>query len=129
MKLFLIMIAFITLTILGFAITPADVVRLSKLEAPQALDLRNTDPIVFNSSAFSNANVTTGRLDSTTPSIPQNDVGTLDSQLSFLQKDSPISSAEQDSPFQEVKQQIIHGSSTQTNSSASQNKTLTNQST
>jgi hypothetical protein len=119
-----IVVALITLTILGFAQNPADVVRLSKLGGPQVLDLRNTDPIVFNSSAFSNNNPNPGHYRSVGSSIPQNDVGVLDSDVSFLKKDIPAVNAEQDSYFQNVKQKIIHGSSNQTN--ASQNKTLTN---
>lgn len=76
--------ALITLTILGFAQTPADVVRQSKIAEPQALDLRNTDPSVFNTTAFSNQNANAGRLHSSTPSIPQNEVGILDSSRAFL---------------------------------------------
>ena len=80
----LIICALITLTILGFAQTPGDVVRLSKIAQPQALDLRNTDPAVFNSSAFSNQNTNQGRLNSSNSTISQNEVGIPYSDLAFL---------------------------------------------
>ncbi len=79
-----IIIALMALTILGFAQTPGDIVRQSKIAEPQVLDLRNTDPSVFNTTAFSNQIENTGRLNSSTPSIPQNAVGILDSSLAFL---------------------------------------------
>ena len=80
----LIICALITLTILGFAQTPGDVVRLSKMAQPQALDLRNTDPAVFNSSAFSNQNTNQGHLNSSDSIIPQNEVGIPLTDLAFL---------------------------------------------
>lgn len=72
------------LMMLSHAETPADVVRESKIAGPQVLDLSNTDPSVFNASAFKNQIVGTGRLNSTVKSFPQNDVGILDSTLSVL---------------------------------------------
>ena len=80
----LIICALITLTILGFAQTPGDVVRLSKIAQPQALDLRNTDPAVFNSSAFFNQNTNQGPMNSSDSIIPQNENGVPYSDLSFL---------------------------------------------
>lgn len=80
----LIICALMTLTILGFAQTPGDVVRMSKIAEPQALDLRNTDPVVFNSTAFSNQNPSYGRLNASNLSIAQNDVGIPLSSLEFL---------------------------------------------
>jgi len=80
----LIICALITLTILGFAQTPADVVRQSKIAEPHVLDLRNTDPGVFNSSAFSNQNTNAGIMNSSASIIPQNEVGVPLSDLSFL---------------------------------------------
>ena len=80
----LIICALMTLTILGFAQTPGDVVRLSKIAEPQVLDLRNTDPVVFNSTAFSNQNTSQGRLNFLDSAIPQNEVGIPLSDLEFL---------------------------------------------
>ncbi len=80
----LIICVLMTLTILGFAQTPADIVRQNKIAEPQALDLRNTDPSVFNSTAFSNQNENAGRLNSSVSLIPQNEVGIPLSSLSFL---------------------------------------------
>jgi hypothetical protein len=80
----IIICAFITLTILGFAQTPGDVVRLSKIAQPQVLDLSNTDPEVFNSTAFTNQNTNQGRLNSSDSAIPQNEVGVPLSNLEFL---------------------------------------------
>lgn len=72
------------LAALCWAQTPADVVRQSKIAGPQVLDLSNTDPSVFNTSAFENKVEAKGRLNSTAKLIPQNDVGVLDSTLSVL---------------------------------------------
>ena len=80
----LIICALMTLTILGFAQTPGDVVRLSKIAEPQALDLRNTDPVVFNSTAFSNQNTNYGRMNASNLTIAQNEVGIPLSSLEFL---------------------------------------------
>lgn len=74
----------VVLTTLCWAQTPADVVRLSKMESPQVLDLSNTDSSVFNSSAFDNNFEPKGRLNSTSRLIPQNEEGILRSTLSVL---------------------------------------------
>jgi hypothetical protein len=79
-----IIIALTVLTVLGFAQTPGDIVRLSKIAQPQVLDLSNTDPSVFNTTAFSNQIEGAGRLNSSARPIPQNEVGILDSSLTFL---------------------------------------------
>jgi len=127
MKLILIIFALITLTILSSAITPADVVRQNKVGGPLALDLRNTNPAVFNSTAFSNQNPNPGHLNSSATIIPQNEVGVTNSDISFLTQEISAPVAEPDFGTQVAKQnKIIHGSSSQAN--ASQNKTLTNQS-
>ncbi len=112
MKLLLIIIAFVTLTILSFAITPADVVRQSKVGGPIALDLRNTNPAVFNSTAFSNQNPNPGHLNSSASNIPQNEVGVTNSDLSFLGQEISAPVAEPDFSKQVVKQGIIHGNNT-----------------
>jgi|GEM_PF-1435867 len=72
------------LTTLCWAQTPADVVRLSKINGPQMLDLSNTDSSVFNASAFDNKFEAKGRLNSTSILIPQNEEGILKSTLSVL---------------------------------------------
>ena len=74
----------VVLTTLCWAETPADVVRLSKMDGPQALDLSNTDSSVFNASAFDNKFEAKGRLNTTSILIPQNAEGTLKSTLSVL---------------------------------------------
>jgi hypothetical protein len=79
-------LAIIGLTMLSYAQTPADIVRNSKMTTPAALDLRNTDPSVFNSSAFSNSDVFVEHYNST-PKTDQNDVGIPNSTLSFLQSE------------------------------------------
>jgi hypothetical protein len=84
MKLILIIFALITLTILSSAITPADVVRQNKMGGPLALDLRNTNPAVFNTTAFANQNPNPGHYKSSNASIAQSDVGIPNSDTSFL---------------------------------------------
>jgi hypothetical protein len=79
-----VVIALMALTILGFAQTPGDIVRQSKIVQPQVLDLSNTDPSVFNTTAFENQLEGVGRLNASLPTIPQNDVGILYSSLAFL---------------------------------------------
>lgn len=74
----------VLLTTLCWAETPADVVRLSKMDGPQALDLSNTDSSVFNASAFDNKFEAKGRLNTTSILIPQNAEGVLNSTLSVL---------------------------------------------
>ncbi len=125
MKLILIIFALITLTVLSSAITPADVVRQSKVSGPLALDLRNTNPAVFNSTVFSNQNPNPGHLNSSAPTIPQNEVGVTNSDLSFLTQEISAPVAEPDFGAQVVKQKIIHGNSP---TNESQNNTSTNQS-
>jgi hypothetical protein len=102
MMLKLIIGAIIGLTILSFALTPADVVRQNKVAAPLELDLRNTNPSVFNSSAFSNQNPIHEHYNSTPKSDQQNDVGIPNSTLSFL-------NAEPNFGEQKIDKKIIHG--------------------
>lgn len=74
----------VVLTTLSWAQTPADVIRQSKMDGPQVLDLSNTNSSVFNASAFDNKFDAKGRLNTTSILIPQNAEGTLKSTLSVL---------------------------------------------
>jgi hypothetical protein len=75
------------------SLTPADVVSQNKIAEPQVLDLSHTNSAVFDSAAFTQQNISGGRLNQSERVVFQNESsGVPSSAMSFLSAEPEVPS-------------------------------------